>query len=158
VRTIASHCTRIPKDGSVIHSARGTEVRVTGSYRRSHTTQQPCGLTGRFELNGEMSRTDVASDSTPYCMNPNGIRRRRSGSKSSLRLRSSLVAVLHPIISAQINNAAAADFAGRAISVRFSILCRLGTVRLMSVTRAKPCPAAHHREHHAHSAILSWCR
>jgi hypothetical protein len=70
VRTIASLCTRIRKDGSVIYSARGTTGRVTGFCRRSPTTQQPCGLTDRFELNGEMSGTDVASDTTAYRMDP----------------------------------------------------------------------------------------
>jgi hypothetical protein len=69
VPTIASHCTR-PKDGSVIHSARGTRGRVTGVLSPEPHTQQPCGLTGRFELNGEMSRTDVASDTTAQRMNP----------------------------------------------------------------------------------------
>jgi hypothetical protein len=48
---------------------------VTGVYRRSQT-QQPCVLIGRFELNGDMSRTDIAFDTTAYRVNPRSAHRR----------------------------------------------------------------------------------
>lgn len=161
VRARGYHCTRPRKDGSVINSARGTEGTVTGFYRRSQTLQ-PCGLIGRFELNGDMSRMDVAFDTTAYRTNPRSpqggcgqepITTCCSSPESATNLRSG------PASSAPWEPPAASS--PRRVSSSPSGYCwtpssthydgaghgcsgRLCTVRLMS---------AHCREHHAHNAF-----
>ena len=94
-------------------------------------------LTGRFSLNGGMSRADSIHDHTPGHMNPGCIRSCRSEADPCFASGGSLVGGESPTPRGP----------GAAFGIRFPFLCRLGTVRLMSVSRAELRASGRHREH-----------
>jgi hypothetical protein len=123
----------IRRNGSVMGSARNIKQLVTGGlYRRSHSPAV-VRLTDRFELNGDESRTDSASKCTPHRIQRGSTAQPPAGD---------------PI----------PDLAVDVCWQRFSFPSRLGSVRLVSVTPAKPRTSDRHREHRAHNAFRSWCQ
>lgn len=104
-------------DQHTLQQREGVTVLVSPEPRQA---QQPCGLIDRFELNGDMSRTDFTHDYTPHGTSPRSLT--QSGTKADCR-------ESREVRRPQSREAVAAGRQAFLIPVPF--LCRVGTVRLM---------------------------